>query len=277
MPDIIVDSRCLDGRDAVRTTSREFRTLDVGLVGDVVGSGRIDWLVASFRGNRVSMQTMKAMVIDGFGGPDQLRPLTMPVPVVADGEVLVRLEVVGVGEWDPFEREGGYAEMLGTTPEFPYVLGSEGAGEVAAAGRGVERLVVGDLVYAVGFLNPRGGFYAEQVVIAEDLVSRVPDGLTAAEAGAWVALEPQRCAGSMTSCTSSRGRRCWCSGPAAGSVISLCNLLAGWAGEFWPWRQATMASSWPAGSMPTRWSTDDATTCRRRRNGSLAGASMQRC
>ena len=39
------------------------------------------------------------------------------------------------------------------------------------------------LVYAVGFLNPRGGFYAEQVVIAEDLVSRVPDGLTAAEAG----------------------------------------------------------------------------------------------
>jgi len=32
MPDIIVDSRCLDGRDAVRTTSREFRTLDVGLV-----------------------------------------------------------------------------------------------------------------------------------------------------------------------------------------------------------------------------------------------------
>ena len=129
------------------------------------------------------MQTMKAMVIDGFGGPDQLRPLTMPVPVVADGEVLVRLEVVGVGEWDPFEREGGYAEMLGTTPEFPYVLGSEGAGEVAAAGRGVERLVVGDLVYAVGFLNPRGGFYAEQVVIAADLVSRVPDGLTAAEAG----------------------------------------------------------------------------------------------
>jgi len=129
------------------------------------------------------MQTMKAMVIDGFGGPDQLRPHTMPVPVVADGEVLVRLEVVGVGEWDPFEREGGYAEMLGTTPEFPYVLGSEGAGEVAAVGRGVERLVVGDLVYAVGFLNPRGGFYAEQVVIAEDLVSRVPDGLTAAEAG----------------------------------------------------------------------------------------------
>ncbi len=133
------------------------------------------------------------------------------------------------------------------------------------------------LVYAVGFLNPRGGFYAEQVVIAEDLVSRVPDGLTAAEAGAWVALEPQRCAGSMTSCASSRGRRCWCSGPAAGSVISLCNSLAGWAGEFWPWRQATMASSWPAGSMPTRWSTDDATTCRRRRDGSLQGASMQRC
>ncbi|MDQ3468675.1 MAG: hypothetical protein M3487_02705 [Actinomycetota bacterium] len=48
MPDIIVDSRCLDGRDAVRTTSRESRTLDAGSstpsLGDVGGGS----IVSSF-------------------------------------------------------------------------------------------------------------------------------------------------------------------------------------------------------------------------------------
>jgi hypothetical protein len=32
-----------------------------------------------------------------------------------------------VGQWDPFEREGGFAQVLGIEPKFPYVLGSDGA------------------------------------------------------------------------------------------------------------------------------------------------------
>jgi NADPH:quinone reductase-like Zn-dependent oxidoreductase len=127
---------------------------------------------------------MRAMAIDGFGGPEALTRHVLPVPAIGDDEVLVRVEYAGVGEWDPFEREGGYARMLGTTPAFPYVLGSEGAGAVVAVGAAVRRFSVGDRVWAVGFLNPRGGFYAEYAAVAEDLVSPLPRTLTAPQEAA---------------------------------------------------------------------------------------------
>jgi NADPH:quinone reductase len=128
-------------------------------------------------------RTMRAVVIDRFGGPDELKVETLPVPEVGSGEVLIRIETAGVGEWDPFEREGGYAAMLGTEPSFPYVLGSEGAGIVAAAGDRVDRFVEGDEVYAAGFLNPKGGFYAEYVAADAGIVSHKPSQMTTAQAG----------------------------------------------------------------------------------------------
>lgn len=128
--------------------------------------------------------TMRAVAMDRFGGPEALELRNLPVPEAGLGEVLIRVEVAGVGEWDPFEREGGYAEMLGIEPEFPYVLGSEGAGAVAAVGEGVDRFGRGDRVYAAGFLNPKGGFYAEYAAVDAGLVSRVPDRLSTEQAGA---------------------------------------------------------------------------------------------
>ncbi|WP_221239644.1 quinone oxidoreductase family protein [Longimicrobium terrae] len=129
-----------------------------------------------------AQKRMKAIAINRFGGVDTLVPRDLPVPGIGPGEVLVRVEVAGVGEWDPFEREGGYAEMMGMTPEFPYVLGSEGAGTIAAVGEGVTRFAPGDRVYAVGFLNARGGFYAEYTAVNADMVSPIPGGLSTEQA-----------------------------------------------------------------------------------------------
>lgn len=126
---------------------------------------------------------MRGIAIDRFGGPEVLKVQTIPVPSLEPGEVLIRVEIAGVGEWDPFEREGGYAEMLGGQPSFPYVLGSEGAGVVAAAGEEAGRFKEGDLVYAAGFLNPKGGFYAEYAVVDAGLVSPIPSQLTTEQAG----------------------------------------------------------------------------------------------
>ncbi|WP_437338886.1 quinone oxidoreductase family protein [Sorangium sp. So ce394] len=126
--------------------------------------------------------TMRAIAIDRFGGPETLALRTVPVPTLAPDEVLIRVEVAGVGEWDPFEREGGYAEMLGQPPQFPYVLGSEGAGTIVVVGEHVRRLRAGDRVYALGFLNPKGGFYAEYAAVRADLVSAIPGALTLEQA-----------------------------------------------------------------------------------------------
>jgi len=68
---------------------------------------------------------MHAAVINRFGGADELVVQEIPVPEIAPGQVLIRVEYAGVGAWDPFEREGGYARMLGIEARFPYVLGAE--------------------------------------------------------------------------------------------------------------------------------------------------------
>jgi NADPH:quinone reductase len=126
--------------------------------------------------------TMRAVVIETFGGPEQLHERQVPVPSPGRGQVLIRLESAGVGSWDPFEREGGYAEMQGTSPSFPYVLGSEGAGTSAAVGDGVTSRAVGERVFAASFLNPAGGFYAEYVCVDADLVAPIPAGMSTSQA-----------------------------------------------------------------------------------------------
>jgi NADPH:quinone reductase len=104
------------------------------------------------------------------------------MPAAGPGQVLIRLDAAGVGSWDPFEREGGYAEMQGTSPSFPYVLGSEGAGTIAAVGDGVTSRTVGERVFAASFLNPAGGFYAEYVCVDADLVAPIPAGMSTSQA-----------------------------------------------------------------------------------------------
>src|ERR1700722_8182133 len=129
---------------------------------------------------------MRAIAIDSFGGVEKLRMQTLPVPKVEAGEVLIRVSYAGVAVWDPIEREGIFAKMMNLVPRFPLVLGSEGAGEVVAVGDGVTSPGVGDQVYAVGFLNPKGGFYAEFTAVKADLTQPIPPSMSAEQAGTYV-------------------------------------------------------------------------------------------
>jgi NADPH:quinone reductase-like Zn-dependent oxidoreductase len=128
--------------------------------------------------------TMKSVAIDKWGGPDVLKPQRLRVPEVGPDEVLIHVEVAGVGQWDPFEREGGFAAYYQFKPSFPYVLGSDGAGTVAAVGERVQRFQPGDRVYAFTLMNPKGGSYAEYAAVKADLVSHIPGKLTMQQAGA---------------------------------------------------------------------------------------------
>jgi NADPH:quinone reductase-like Zn-dependent oxidoreductase len=125
-------------------------------------------------------QSMKAMAVDEFGSPDKLTLHTLPVPTVDAGEVLIRIEVAGVGIWDAMEREG---ELVYNEVHFPRVLGGECVGTIVAVGDGVERFALGDRVYAQTFMNDKGGSYAQYVVVSEQTVAPVPDGLDLLMAG----------------------------------------------------------------------------------------------
>jgi NADPH:quinone reductase-like Zn-dependent oxidoreductase len=127
--------------------------------------------------------TMRAAALDHFGGVENIHVEQLPVPELGPDEVLLRIESAGVGVWDPFEREGEFAKMFGSEPTFPYVLGSDGAGTIAAVGAQVHRFKEGDRAYALALVNPKGGFYAEYAVVKADNVSPIPKKLSVEQAG----------------------------------------------------------------------------------------------
>jgi NADPH:quinone reductase len=130
-----------------------------------------------------SNQTMRAVAIDEFGGIEKMKPRQLPVPEVETDEILVRVDTAGVGVWDPFEREGGFAKEFGTKASFPYVLGSDGAGTVEKVGDQVHSFKHGDRVYGVNFMSPKGGFYAEYTVLKTNNAAMIPQALSTREAG----------------------------------------------------------------------------------------------
>jgi NADPH2:quinone reductase len=133
---------------------------------------------------KVRPKTMRAAALDRFGGPEEITLHTLPVPEIDPDEILVRIESAGVGVWDPYEREGGFAQWSDTPPNFPYILGSDGAGTVAAVGAGVSRFHEGDRAYVFTLMNAKGGSYAEYVAVKADNASRVPDNVPTEQAGA---------------------------------------------------------------------------------------------
>lgn len=130
-------------------------------------------------------QTMKAVVIDGYGEPDVLHPAELPVPHAEAGEILVEVAAAGVGVWDAGERSGKMAEMLpDAAKRFPRVIGGDGSGKVVAVGAGVDDHEVGDEVYGYAFTSPKGGFYAEYVALPASQAAPLPDGVDLVSAAA---------------------------------------------------------------------------------------------
>jgi NADPH:quinone reductase-like Zn-dependent oxidoreductase len=117
---------------------------------------------------------MRAAAIDRFGPPSVLKTHVLPVPVLGPREVLIALHAAGIGSWDESMRDGSWKR--GRT-KFPLVLGTDGAGIVAATGARVTRLHFGDRVYAATSDTPKGGFYAQYIAISESHVARMPPRL----------------------------------------------------------------------------------------------------
>jgi putative PIG3 family NAD(P)H quinone oxidoreductase len=121
-------------------------------------------------------ESMIAMGFDSPGGPEVLRPETLPVPSPGPGEVLIKVAFAGVNRPDVVQRMGGYPPPPGASP----IPGLEIAGKVAALGHDVITLLPGQEVCA---LVPGGG-YAEYCLARAEHCLAVPENLTLAEAAA---------------------------------------------------------------------------------------------
>lgn len=111
---------------------------------------------------------MRAVVLRGIGGPEQLAVEEVPEPVAGDGEAVVEVRAAGVNFADVLIRLGRYPQM----PQLPAVLGSEIAGELG--GGRVFGLVRGD-----------GGGYAERAAAERRWLFPLPEGASFAEGAAF--------------------------------------------------------------------------------------------
>lgn len=94
----------------------------------------------------------------------------LPIPTLAEGEVLVKVLYAGVnGGCETFRARGEFAFASNREAEGFIALGAEGVGLVAAVGVGVENVEIGDAVCFVG-----SGF-AEYTKAKAQMLWKVPD------------------------------------------------------------------------------------------------------
>jgi len=74
---------------------------------------------------------MNAAAYSEYGGPDVLKYVKLPTPVLERGEALVKVAVVGLNGYDLMARSGRYKPNKG---KFPHILGGDFGGEIVALG-----------------------------------------------------------------------------------------------------------------------------------------------
>ena len=117
---------------------------------------------------------MIAIQIQQTGGPEVLKLADLPIPEPGPGQVLIRVEAIGVNFIEIYFRKGVYKAAL------PLVPGSEAAGTVEELGPGVIGFKAGDAVASVSVL----GSYAEYALVSAASLIKVPASLTMEQAAA---------------------------------------------------------------------------------------------
>ncbi|WP_327139142.1 NADPH:quinone oxidoreductase family protein [Nocardia sp. NBC_01327] len=120
-------------------------------------------------------QTVRALVQQTHQGPKDLTLTTdRPCPTPGPGEYLVRVVAAGVNFADVMQTHGTYDGG----PQAPYVAGFEAAGEIVAAGPGIETpLPVGTHIVGTG-----SGAFAQYMLMPAAGVLPVPAGWSDAQA-----------------------------------------------------------------------------------------------
>jgi NADPH2:quinone reductase len=131
---------------------------------------------------------VRAVRVHAFGDLAQAALETVPDGVPGPGEVLVEIHAAPVNFVDLVTIRGEYQFK----PVLPYTPGKGPSGVIRALGPGVVGFELGERVLAMA----EYGGYAEQVLVAQEQVYRLPDSLTFVDAAsmslafdtAWMAL-----------------------------------------------------------------------------------------
>lgn len=124
---------------------------------------------------------MKAIVINEYGGKENLTEEQIDRPEPEDNEVVIEIYSTSVNPIDWKLREGYLKDML--PYEFPIILGWDAAGVVKETGKDVHTFKKGDRVFTRTANNNRGT-NAEYVKTTEKRISYMPEDMSFDEAAA---------------------------------------------------------------------------------------------
>jgi NADPH:quinone reductase len=119
---------------------------------------------------------MKAIIFDKLGGPEVMHLGDLPKPEAKPGTVLIKVRAAGINFADTLFRQGQYV----MEPKLPDTPGLEGAGEIEAAGDGVQGFKPG---MRVAFLGSKS--YAEYALAPATQVIPLPSGVSFEEGAAF--------------------------------------------------------------------------------------------
>jgi len=120
---------------------------------------------------------VKAIRVKEFGDPEVLRLEEVPTLRPSPGQVLVRIQAIGINPVETYIRAGTYARL----PELPYTPGNDSAGVVEQAGADVSEFNTGDRVYTGGSIS---GTYAEFALCKKEQVHPLPPNVSFAQGAA---------------------------------------------------------------------------------------------
>ncbi len=116
---------------------------------------------------------MNAAYVEELGAAQVIRYGRLPVPRIGPTDVLVAVAAVTVNPVDTFVRSGAFA----TPTPFPFIIGRDLVGTVAAIGEGAAGFAVGDRVWenSLGH-GGRQGSFAEYAVVPAERLYHLSDG-----------------------------------------------------------------------------------------------------
>jgi NADPH:quinone reductase-like Zn-dependent oxidoreductase len=120
------------------------------------------------------METMKAVRIHSYGGPEVLVYEEAPRPTPDSGELLAQVHAAGVNPIDWKVREGYLKDILHHS--LPLILGWDFAGVVETIGPGVMNFKNGDAIYGHRSIA-RNGAYAQYIAVKESEVALKPKSI----------------------------------------------------------------------------------------------------
>lgn len=138
------------------------------------------------------------------------------IPEINGDEVLIKVKAFGVGIHDRY--------FIPSDANFPYVIGSEGAGVIEKIGSEVKDFQKGDAVIFTTILQKQGGCWAAYAVAQEEVLIKLPENISSEE-GAAIPIAGKTALECMREIISSKGTQLFIAG-ASGAIGTIVIQLA---------------------------------------------------